>query len=350
MAERRPAASLARLGLRETAVDVDDSSLRSPLVNQRLTGLAAAAVRIGADEPDWLEDLDDAWQADALRMERLLIAVTPAFENAGIDTRVIKGPALAHTVYPEPSWRTFGDLDIVVRGEQLADARALLVERFGATDPFPEVRPGFDAEFAKDVMLRIDRTEIDLHRTVAPGPFGMRIPTAELFDNPTACTIAGTTLQTLSPVATFVQVCYNAALGDVPPRLMSLRDVAQVQHHHQLPLDDIVELADRWGGTAVVAAAVTQAWDTLELEPCELSGWAAAYEPSWLDTKLLAASVSEQRSYTRAIASVAAIKGPTAKLRYLSAVLRPSDDYLDARNWSRGAHVRRAIDRLKPRR
>lgn len=346
----RLGADIAAVGLRDVDLDLDDAGLRAKLVNQRLIGLAAAATRADVGEPEWLEELDDSWQAEALGMERLLVAVSTALATAGIDSRVIKGPALAHTVYPEASWRTFGDLDIVVRGEQLVDARRLLVEDLGARDPLPEVRPGFDAEFAKDVLLRIDRTEIDLHRTVAPGPFGMRVPTDELFDSPTEFTLADTTLRTLSPTATFVQVCYNAALGDVPPRLMSLRDVAQVQHHHHLAVDDIVKLADRWGGTAVVASAVAQAWETLELEPTDLSIWAAGYEPSWLDAKLLAASVSQQRSYTRALASVAAIKGPRAKARYLRSVLSPSAEYLEARNWTRGSHVRRAIDRLKPRR
>lgn len=350
MSAPRLGADVAAVGLRPTDIALDAGAVRSTLVNQRLVGLAAEATRHVDGEPAWLEELDDSWQADALGMERLLVAVSAALTGAGIDSRVIKGPALAHTVYPEAAWRTFGDLDIVVRGAQLDDARRLLVDTFGARDPLPEVRPGFDAEFAKDVMLRIDRTEIDLHRTVAAGPFGMRIPTDELFDSPTEFTLAGTTLRTLSPTATLVQVCYNAALGDVPPRLMSLRDVAQVQHHHQLAVDDIVKLADRWGGTAVVAIAVSQAWDTLGLESCPLSEWAATYEPSWLDAKLLAASVSQQRSYKRALASVAAIKGPRAKARYLRSVLSPSAEYLEARNWTRGSHVRRAIDRLKPRR
>jgi hypothetical protein len=214
----------------------------------------------------------------------------------------------------------------------------------------PDMRPGFDAEFAKDVMLRIDRTEIDLHRTLAAGPFGMRIPVEELFDNPTDVQLGSQTFQTLGPTATFVQVCYNAALGDVPPRLLSLRDVAQVHHHYNLSLDDIIDIADRWGGTTVVARAVEQTWETLGLEPCELSEWANAYEPSALDRRLLAASVSEQRSYTRAVASLFAIKGLGAKARYLRAVLSPSDEYLEARGWTRRSHLRRAVDRLRPRR
>ena len=347
---RTSAAELAAFGLREPA-ELRLPALRSLIDRERLAGLFSSYLRHAAlRPPEWFEDSGDGWQRNALLMERIAIEVVTALDSAGIDCLLMKGPALAHTVYDEPSNRVFADLDIIVRAEQLAEARTLLVDRFGASDPLPEVRPGFDAEFAKDVLLRIDRTEIDLHRTVAPGPFGMRVPTDELFHNPTGFTIAGTTLQTLSPAATFVQVCYNAALGDVPPRLMSLRDVAQVQRHHELPLNDILELSDRWGGTAVVASAVTQAWNTLKLEPCELSSWAAAYKPSWLDTKLLAASVSEQRSYTRALAAVAAIKGPAAKLRYLRGVLSPSDAYLEARNWTRGAHVRRAIGRLRPRR
>ena len=80
-----------------------------------------------------------------------------------------------------------------------------------------------------------------------------------------------------------------------------------------------------------------------------LSRWAAGYTPSRLDRWLLSASTSQARSYTRQLASLVTIPGIGAKARFLRAILAPSPEYLEARGWSRGSHVRRAIDRLRRR-
>lgn len=325
------------------------------LSSDRLFGLAAAAgaagtLQLTTELHDWLADQDEAWQHNALERERLLVSVHNTFTDAGVDHRFFKGPALAHTVYDLPNHRVFADIDVLVPGTQLAQARAALVQHLDGTDVYPDLRPGFDAEFAKDVLIRVDDIEVDLHRTVAAGPFGMRIPTDELFDQSATFTLGGQSLPTLGATATFLQVCYNAALGDVPPRLGSLRDVAQVHHAQTGDFDHQVMLstARRWGGETIVAKAVATTWQTLGLEPCELSQWATSYQPSPFDRALFAASITENRGYTRALASLAAIPGTRAKGRYLRAIAFPSGDYLAARHWTRGNHLRRAIDRLRP--
>ena len=326
--------------------------LKTLCEHHRLAGLLAEAVDgnqllVNAEHMEEAQTMDESWQRHALHVEKLLLTVSASLATAGIDHRLFKGPALAHTVYPNPSLRTFGDLDLIVHGSQLADARHHLVHHFDGTDSLPEVRPGFDSEFTKDVMIRVDGIEVDLHRTLASGPFGLRIPVEELFEDPTSFTLAGTEVLTLPAVPTFLQVCFNAALGDVPPRLMSLRDVAQVQRVFGLTPVDVLPTAKRWGCEAVVAHAVDACWQTLELTPVGLSEWATTFTPGRLDTRLLAASISENRSYTRQLAALTAVRGMGAKARYLRAILTPSKEYLAARGWHRGSHLRRAVRQLR---
>ncbi len=230
--------------------------------------------------------------------------------------------------------------------DRLAETRALLVRTHGALDPLPELRPGFDAAFAKDVLIQLDGLEIDLHRTLASGPFGHRVDTTDLFATSRSFALGGATIDTLGPAATFVQVCYNAALGDIPPRLASLRDVAQVHQSCSPDRGEVLDLASRWGATAVVATAIGLTWDALRLAPCDLSAWAAAHRPGPVDARYLAASRSSARSYTRHLASLAAIDGVGPRLRYAYAIVRPSPDYLDARGWTGRSHVNRAVRRL----
>ena len=330
-------------------------TLTTEISKQRLAGLLTLAAGQGhlptaPAEQTAAADLDAAWQKHVLVMEELLLRVLEALEIEEVDVRVFKGPALAHTVYDDPAHRVFGDIDLLVPGSQLADARRALVSELDGIDALPEVRPGFDAEFAKDVLIRVEGHEVDLHRSLAAGPYGLRIPVGELFEDPASFDLGGRNVQTLGAIPTLLQVSYNAALGDVPPRLISLRDVAQVYLALQPDLDEVLETAERWGGTAVLAFAVHTAWTTLGLEACELSEWAAGYEPGRLDRRLLAASTSEQRSYTRSIAALAAIKGMRAKARYLHGILSPSPEYLEARGWTRRSHVERALNRMRPRR
>jgi len=47
--------------------------------------------------------------------------------QVGLEYMVVKGPATAHTVYPEPGLRLFGDLDLVVRERDWTAAHRLLI-------------------------------------------------------------------------------------------------------------------------------------------------------------------------------------------------------------------------------
>ena len=50
---------------------------------------------------------------------RQIQTVVSALENAGIEVLLLKGPALARTVYPDPATRLSGDIDLLVKPEEL---------------------------------------------------------------------------------------------------------------------------------------------------------------------------------------------------------------------------------------
>lgn len=320
----------------------------------RLAGLVAYGVRTGSisvteSQRNDVAAIDQSWQNRALELEQLLVQVCTTLFRAGIDYRVIKGSALAHTAYSDPSMRVMGDIDLVIRGRDLREARRIIMSQFATATPLPELRPGFDATFGKETTFMVNNMEIDVHRTLVAGPFGLRLDPDELFTAPINFSVGGTELRTLPPAATFVQVCFNAALGDVPPRLSSLRDVAQVLLATQPNADHVLALAEQWGAEAVVQHALRTTWNTLQLHtPHPLMDWARNYETNRLDTFLLQSSVAGERSYRRQLASVLVIERPGDRLRYLRAIVDPQPAYLRARGWTRGHHVRRALQRLAP--
>lgn len=66
--------------------------------------------------------------ARSVMLHQELNHVLAAFTRAGIPVVVLKGAALATTLYPKPALRPMGDLDLLVRSKHLAHAEAIVKE------------------------------------------------------------------------------------------------------------------------------------------------------------------------------------------------------------------------------
>ena len=142
------------------------SALLGRIRFERVSGLAVEAAATGAldlaeDQADELLQLHRAGMTWCLHAERKLLRLADAFDDAGIEYAILKGPALAHTVYREPCLRAFGDLDLLVRSQDYNRASALLT-RIGHARSRPEPRPGWEARFGKaSVHVRSGRRDRD---------------------------------------------------------------------------------------------------------------------------------------------------------------------------------------------
>lgn len=323
--------------------------------DHRLLGLLADTVRCGTivlDEPqsEMLERRFRDWLVHDLAVEQVVCRAVEALELEGIEARVLKGVALANMVYPDPAWRVFGDIDLLVRSRDLGRAAHCLASVLGAERELPELRPGFDEQFGREVLMRCGAVEIDLHRTLVDGPFGLAVRLDDLFADPLRFTIGGRELLGLGTVQRFVHACHAAVLGDWPPRLIALRDIAMLleggERAGALDAVAVRALADRWRCAAVVALAVSRAVDELALEADHpLVPWARSFRPTLRDRVLLASYRGRARGYTSQAMSVAAIDGWRNRWAYLGAIVRPSREYLEARRFGRGDRLRKALGR-----
>lgn len=320
---------------------------------ERLVGLLALAILDGAfpateEQIESVANLETDVAVVALMLERLLLAVADRFVGAGIDFRVLKGPSVAHVDYPEPALRSFGDLDLLVRGADFAGAVAVL-EADGGRRAVPELRRGFDYRFGKGATISMPgRLEVDLHRTFVAGPLGMMIDLDGLFETSTGFVLGDRLLLGLGTEERFLHACVHAALGR-PTRLNSLRDIAQMALAGDLDLARVYGLADSWRARAVLARAVNLAWTVLDIsDSVALSAWAERYRPGPEDRRLLAAYIGGDRSYTRqAIATFRVIPRRRDKVAYARSLLFPERPYLEARNARRLDHVRRGGTHLR---
>jgi hypothetical protein len=332
------------------------SSLIGRVGSQRLQGLLLAAVGAGA-LPVTDEQRDTAVErhfgacVSVLRLEHRLLEATDVLEDAGIQLLALKGSALAHLAYPDPAWRVFNDVDVLVPGEQLGAALATLTAAFGATRPVPEVRSGYDRRFAKSVTLRCpDGIELDVHRNLVFGTFGFAIDLGELSASAHRFELGDRRIATLGPEARLLHACYHAGLGDRTPRYNSVRDVAQLLLTGDQDPCEVLALAERWRSLAVLQRGIRLCRALLGVEVTgPLADATADYRPSKQEARAIASYVGADRSHAaKVLASVPFIDGLRAKAAFLIANLGPSRRLLERRH-GRGAWVGRAWRALQRR-
>jgi hypothetical protein len=283
-----------------------------------------------------------------LLAERETVVTATVLERSGIPYRVLKGPAWAHSSYPDPMLRSFGDVDVLVPAKQWEQSVQAL-EASGAERLFPELRPGFDVRFGKDATyVAASGWEIDLHRTLAVGPYGFWIDSEALFARPAAeISLGGCDLPVLDPVAAYLHACYNAVLGDDPPRLPALRDVAQMGNEGSLDPDEVWSLAAGWRAVNVVRRALLLVSDRLGPDLTGAVAKRFAGEVSGFDRLLLASYRGAGRGYTAQLAGAVALRGWRSRWAYLSALARPQDSYLAARGFSLKGFVRYGLRKAR---
>jgi hypothetical protein len=328
------------------------AALLSECEQHRILGFLGAAVRDGAltldaDQHEQVEAKLSAWCAHELRVERLTLQAVEALEAAAIPSRVLKGVALARTAYPEPELRVFGDVDLLVPSAHVNRAVDVLTRTLGATRAQPELRPGFDARFGKEMLLHHGELELDLHRVFVDGALGLTIRLDDLFAPPYRFPLAGYELAALPMPQRLLHACYAAALGDWPPRLVSQRDVAQLILRERPQLVDVLLMARAWQCEVVVARAVVTTWRELGItERPPIVEWAERYRPGRRERLLLASHEGPARMFTRHLAAVVVLPGVADRVAYARAIAFPQRIYLRARGLTGGSHAKRALQRM----
>lgn len=318
--------------------------------NHRLLGLLCAAIESGL-LPATDEQVQQARQLQlsamvwVMRLENELLGAIDLLTASAVDVRVLKGSAVAHLDYPDPALRSFIDLDILVRSVNI-DAAIAILTAAGFQRRHPQPRPGFDRRFSKGAtFLSPTGYELDLHRTFVQGSWGLLVDLDDLWDDGEEFEVAARTLRALSRPTRFMHACYHAALGDWPPRLSSLRDIAQMLLISGQDDRMLRSLALRWQANAVLAVAVSDAWSLLGIvEDTATSVWAKSYVPKRRDEAQLAVHRHENKSSSaRDISALSAIRGLRDKAAFVRAMILPEAHYIEGRHSSAIARLRHGV-------
>lgn len=351
MPEAPDPARLAALGLPGTLVDPvpgpspDWSAVVRAADRDGLAGLVLTAAQQGClDLPPLVhEQLVHAHGRAMVRvllLERLLVQVVEVLDGSGVETRILKGSAVARLDYANPSLRPFGDVDVLVPSDRV-DVAVATLERWGCRRRSTGLGAAFDHRWGKSVtMLSPDGLEIDLHRTLATGRFGAMVEVADLWGEPVPLDVAGTRLLALGPEARLLHAAYHATLGSVRQAGLPLRDVAEMALYGQWDAHRLRAMVRRWQGEIVLATAVRDAWRVLEIQDVTaLSAWAHRYEPPADAARALERHRSPDATYGSQQLAAFAVLPWSQRVRLAAALALPDREFLASRGTTLPQHL-----------
>jgi hypothetical protein len=302
---------------------------------QRLLGLVRAAAQDGVlalrgEQWAGLETKFNEVTAESAGAERTVADLVTALEDSDIESRVLKGPALAHLDYRTPDLRPFIHPNLLVEAGRFVDAINVLGQ-LGYHRAHAEPAAGFDAKFRKGtVLVNNAGSSLELHRTIADGPYAMIVEHRELFTTSSQIELAGRQVPTLGPEERLLHACFEARVGDTKPLLIRLRDIVQLVLSHDLDLERVEQLSGAWGAQSLIAEAVRRAWTLLGVtDMVPLSSWAATHPTSRKERRRILAYHTARSRTLVSLQTLGAIRPRRALPGYLRAVALPDRAYLE---------------------
>jgi hypothetical protein len=263
----------------------------------------------------------------AVTLDSRLIAAVELLHQHSIETRVLKGAAVARLDYERPELRPYGDVDLLLRGPDVAHAVSLLAEH-GYRRHFAEPFDGHDEQLGKGVAVEgAGNVVIDLHRTLALGYYGTRIPIDDLWVESEPIDVEGTPMQALPRLERFLHAAVHGSLSP-RRRLTDSLDVVTIWRgqldRSPLPTAAIVDGATRWGVAGRVAGSIRIADSRLPgLLAGDLVAWARDHRrraTEWVVDQAYDGRFAGSR--WRTISSIGGLPGWRRRLRLTTAYLR----------------------------
>jgi len=309
---------------------------------QRLGPLVYHAVRDRGVVPAVMEGrLRETYHANAARalmVRRQAGAAVQALNHANVPVIVLKGVALAETVYRHIVLRPMLDVDVLIHREDLPAAIQALGQ-LGYAPPELELRDGVTATYDNEVMVRQPgplEFAVDIHWTLFSSAWHQhRLMLRWFWDSARPLHIGNTPAQRLGPEATVLHLCGHLCLHHGGDELLWLADVAQTVASEGAGMDWEL-LLQRAQACYLVLALQT-------VLPRLASEWSAPVPAGVLERlRALRPSAEEVRIFSRLPRSelsvarrlwtdLSEMEGWTQRLRFAWILLFPSSAYMRGR-------------------
>jgi len=163
-----------------------------------------------------------------LRFSAELARIAGRFADHKIDVLAHKGPALAQFLYGDPAMRQFGDLDFLVRVQDVSRAKALLRElsyesriQLSPRQERAYLRSGYEYVFG----THAEQNLLELQWQVLPRFYSIAFEMESLFERSVEIEVQGFRLRTLGKEDLMLVLCVHAAKHEWS-QLGMVRDIA----------------------------------------------------------------------------------------------------------------------------
>lgn len=291
-----------------------------------------------AEVEEALEQAHYRVAAENARCLRQWAEVGVALSKVGASPLLLKGAALAETLYDGLAVRPIGDLDLAVCEEQVPACRQALVE-LGYRPADVEHRRGTQRGLRNEEVFEPPPSLpawVELHWHLLDVPYYLRhVPMAWFWENSEAQTVAGQPCRVLTPEANLVYLPAHLALHHRFRRLHSFVDMALLiaRHHEQLDWERIGSAARSFELLTALRETLHRLaayWPALPLdEPRRRMG---ALEPTRNDARLFRLLTAESRTVTLDFyITLASLPDARSRARFAWLNLFPQPSYMRAR-------------------
>jgi len=258
--------------------------------------------------------------------------------RVGAPLLLLKGAALAETLYVDPSLRLIGDVDLAVPVEAVQDCRRALLA-LGYTPGQVEEQPGSLLAHSNQELFEPPppyRTTVELHWHILDVPYYLhKVPMAWFWDHTERLSVAGGEFMMLDAEANLLYLPAHLALHHRFRGWHSLLDLALliVQSGDQLDWDRIAAVAQSFDLLMALWTTVdrlARCWPSLPVDGVQEA--LQAQTPSRTDARLFRLLTAESRSnvldwYT----TMVSLPGLGERVRFVWTYVFPNVAYMRQR-------------------
>ncbi len=327
----------------------DANLLLGRVAEQRVSGVVLDAAIDGALEK-WPSDTVEQLRTLHLGALRTCVSVEAAavetvslLDQAGLTPVVLKGCATAHLDYPDPAQRIVVDVDLLLPDDQFIPAQTLL-RATGHVRRIPPERPRWERQYGKAATFnRSDGIEVDLHRSLLEGYFGLLLDAHKLVRDTEVYEVAGQALRALDGPGRLLHAAFHTA-GSGHFRISSARDVAQMILVSEIDWSECIRRAERFGVAALLAAGIRRAWEVLSLPDHPAAEWSRNRRPTPTERQALASlGHGGERLRLSGVLALPWWRWPS----FLWPLALPTREHLKSRGRTYPEHMRITLRRLR---
>lgn len=201
--------------------------------------------------PAAAETLRSSYYSNAVRnllLHNELQKVIHALRERRIDVIVLKGAALADTVYSDRALRPMSDIDLLVRKKNLTDAEAQLLDMGYTFEENTETKEYYQQHHYHWVFVKRSAPKIEIHWHIARPTSPFRIDIDGLWQRAGPFKMAGTEALVLSPEDLLLHLCQHPWKHSLTGGVRPFCDIAETARYYrdQINWRRVIALSSEW--------------------------------------------------------------------------------------------------------